>query len=171
MATLALRPATRRVVFRKVAAVLKADPQLKGLSIHWKDWEGKPSDRAALPTRAAKVAIRLTPGGGADDFLSPDSLTAPLIINLDVEVRSADADDPEDLWEAIQRALYPPDDPAATPPGAARLAIQAALRAAGAVTGQCTFSTPAVAFDGPAAADGILKFAGQIKLDVRLTLN
>jgi hypothetical protein len=171
LATLNLIASRRRVVSRQIESVLKADPDLKRLGIHWKTWGGQPADRARLPTTAAKVAIRLTPGGGADDFLSPDSLNAPLVLNLDVEVRSADADDPEDLWEAIQRALYPRDDPAASLPSAARLAIQQALRDAGAVTGLCGFNTPSVAFEPDKASGGILGFTGQIKIDVRLLLN
>ena len=164
MAILALPAAARRQVFRKIEAILKADATLGRLGIAWQTWTGRPADRMPQPTRARGITIRLAPGGGEDEFITPDSLRAPLVITVECALRSADADDVEDLWQAIQRALYP-----GTP--AERTAVQQALLALGAETGLPYFTSPAIGFEEKDAEAGILRFRGAIRINVRLMLN
>lgn len=130
-----LPPGVRAAVFRAIVQRLQTDPVLHGAVKTWMTWSSNPLDRSDA-TLGLMPAVRLTPQIGPTDWYTPDSMLGPLQIKVEMNVEGIDADDPLNLWEAIERALYPTDR-------ADELAWEASLRAAGAETGQVKFSQPA----------------------------
>ena len=135
--TLKLPESPYASVFRAIEKTLRNDPTLKTAvqPTSWRTWEGKPADKQAVPLTGAP-GIRLTPDPGADQWWSPDAAVGTLTIHCELFVRGLCIDDVLNLWWAVVRALYPVDQ-------TTKLAIQAALVAAGAETGLVTFVKPA----------------------------
>jgi hypothetical protein len=166
MATLELPDSPLTKVARAVEVVLRDDPTLdrvvdlfKGSGDALSDRSGEPKDR--------RVAVRYRFRPGATDWYGPNAFAGPLDVDLTLDVEGLDPDDPMNLWFAIQRAFYPapPDDP----DGSKRLAIQQALRQAGAETGEVEFMQPA---DDPdeAPADSRWRAAGRLRVQVVTTI-
>ncbi len=162
MATISLNQSVRASVFRKVVEIVRIDPTCKRLFREGslKAWTGKPQDAGPLALEQSPC-LRLTPGAGPETWSFPDAMVGALFLDLELVIKGTDADDVMNVWEAIQRAIYPVNQ-------TARLANIAALQAAGAYTGLPSFSAPAVDLH----PDGAGFFCtGQIKIDVLLQLN
>lgn len=132
---LGLPQAERTAVFRAVVGILKADPVLKGQVKTLLSWEGKPTDAADLVLGMAP-AIRLTPTGGPDGWMSPNTVVGDLYINFEMLTASYLVDDLMNLWRAVVAAIYDPSSTSFT-------AIQATLRNAGAYPPSPQFTMPA----------------------------
>jgi len=159
---LALPVSPRTKVFRAIVAVLKADPVLSNAikPDAFRSWAGVSLDNQEFSFSMAP-AIRLTPTNGPEGFLFPDAQVGDLYINVEMLVSGTNVDDQQNLWWAIERAIYPADYTAKT-------TIIQNLQNAGANTGLCFFSQPA--FD-PEPKDRFFAATGQIKIAVRLQLN
>lgn len=155
-----LNMSPRTMVFRKIESILRNDPTLKRVVKTWRTWEGKTTDVEPL-TPIGGPAIRLTPVNGEERFVFPDAQKGQLIVGIEAAVAGTFVDDPTNLWWAIERAIYPPDQ-------TARQNIQQALNQAGSTTGLCTFSPPSYQQD-----EGNINWfvSGQIKTEVLLNLN
>lgn len=124
----------RSTVFRLIESRLKSDPTLRGVVARWYTWDGTP-DSAAQQVVIPTPSIRLTPALGPVTWLGPAEQGGQLQIKIDLLTRTLNADDPLDLWEAIERAIYPSTR-------ADELDWEQRLRDAGAYTGQVTLSQP-----------------------------
>jgi hypothetical protein len=125
----------RAAVFRAVVSILRNDPVLSSVVRTFLAWEGTPQDPADLSLGMAP-ALRLTPTGGGDEWMSPASMVGPLIINVEVMTAGYNVDDPANLWRAVIAAIYDPQ-------GRSFADIQAQLRAAGAYPPSPKFTMPA----------------------------
>jgi hypothetical protein len=163
----------RTKVFRLIESYLRGDEVLRQTvpPDHWQTWDGSP-DAKSWPADTQVPAICLNPTALADQWFSPDAMTEPLVVVVELLVDGTNADDIANLWWAVQRALFPPN-PAAAEPSPTQ-AVQQALRDAGAFSGVIEFTQAAfVRPDNPnaPAAAGRLYGVGQIKIDVNLQLN
>lgn len=124
----------RSTVFRMIEARLKADATLGGVVAKWYTWDGSPesaSGLAVIPT----PSVRLTPALGPVTWYGPAEQGGMLQVKIDLLTRTLNADDPLDLWEAIERAIYPSDR-------TDELAWEQSLRDAGGWTGQISLTQP-----------------------------
>jgi hypothetical protein len=163
MATIKTLPVGARTkVFRAITAILRRDPVLSSVvrPQNFRDWAGASHDTIEF-TFSSSVAIRITPTNWPETWKYPDAFKGWLFLNVDMLIPGTDADDELNLWQAIERALYPEDF-------AARSAIVAALQQAGAYSGLCEFSQPA--FD-PTPQNRFFAATGQIKIEVTLQLS
>jgi hypothetical protein len=135
VATLALPKSERTAVFRAMVQVLRNDPIVGRVCRTILSWDGKPGNHNPLAVAMAP-AIRITPVGGGDKWMSPASMVSPLYLNCEMVVAGYDADDLPNLWKAIMAAYY-------APTGTTFAAIQAQLRAAGAYPPSPEFTDPA----------------------------
>jgi hypothetical protein len=165
---LKLDEGSRAAVYRVLAAVLTGDPGLSRLNIHWDTGlpdAGRPRPPAISPLlKAQRLAIRTRPELGPAPWYSPDATLGDLVVVLAIEVDGTDVTVPLNLWQTIERALYPRDD-------AARLAIRQKLLDAGADTGEATFSVPPTDPAAAAAQANRQAFTGLIRLGVVTSLN
>jgi hypothetical protein len=102
----------------------------------------------------------------ANAWFSPDAMLGPLLILCETMTRGICIDDPLNLWTVIERALYPTGD------FDRRNVLQQRLRDAGAETGLCEFTQPAI-ISQPAEADesGVFLGTGQIRINIFLQFN
>jgi hypothetical protein len=127
-------------LFRALERVLRSDPVLKATVKTWRTYEGRPED-VQPPASTGLPWVRLTPRLGADDWWASSTMVGRLYLDAEIVIEGTCADDLLNLWGAVERAVYPND-------AAARLAIQARLRAEGkAHTGLVGFSRPQFAAD------------------------
>jgi hypothetical protein len=152
-------------VFRRLVAILQADPTLARLvrPRSWFTWTGAPNEAAEFASGEAP-AIRLTPVPGPDGWFGPEGMVNVLSVNLEIALNSTNADDLLNFWQAIRRAFYPRDH-------AAQLALHQSLRDAGAETGLVMFSAAANDPNQAARRDGMTLAAAQLKIRVLKTLN
>jgi hypothetical protein len=157
-----LQDSPRTKVFRAMMSILKHDPVLtsvvKGPS--FRTWDGSATDTADF-SNATCPALRFLPTNGPEQFQFPDAQVGPLFVEVHMLVAGNNVDDPQNLWWAIERAIYPTD-------WNKRVANQSALQAAGAKTGLVFFTQPA--FD-PGPENRYFACQGQMKVDVLLQLN
>lgn len=162
MAIPGLKESQYTQVFRAICQRLQTDPVLKGAGVKWQVWGG-PFD-ASGQTLGLTPNVRLTPQLGGSDWYAPESHIVPLIISVEMLVDGTNADDPLNLWAAIEEAFYPPGD---------RDDINAWILSLTqspyyAVTGQITFIAPASIQQ---ADENQFRCAGQMKLDLRRIIN
>jgi hypothetical protein len=161
---LGIPTAPHTAVFRKVVALIQADPQLKKVVKKWCVWEGSPDDRLE-PAPNICPMISLVPSEGPDEFYGPSGFLGPLLIHVGMAVQGTKADDLLDLYHQIRRSLYPRRN---TELGEERrIHVRSSLTAEGADTGEPEFTQAAFGLveddlDGP-----MLIGAGQIKIDLR----
>lgn len=151
---------TRATVFRLIVQRLRTDPVLKNVVKTWFVWGSDPFD-ASGQTLGLTPSIRLTPQLGPTGWYSPADHVGPLQVKVELLIGGFDADDCLNLWECIEEAFYPVGD------RQGELDWEAALRAAGAETGQITFSQPASIQQ---ADDAQFLCLGLMQLDVIRTL-
>lgn len=158
----------RRKVFRKLVAILQADPILRRLvgdparSGGWHVWDGKPGDEDAFGTSEG-VAVRLTPDLGPMSWLDETEMTAELGVELEFLLEGTDADDPLDFQGVVERAIYPAGQ-------GETQTLANALQALGAVTGLVSF-VPSNDPQKAARADGKWYGRGRLGIEVRRVLN
>jgi hypothetical protein len=155
----------RTQIFRQVEAFLRNDPILARVvrGDAWKDFSGNPNDAAALAPAQAP-AIRIAPAPGPMTWATPDSMRAPLYINIECCVAGLVADDVLNLQDAIERAIYPADP-------VKRLAQINTLQALGASDGLVEFAMPIWDRAADLGRSGHWFPVGQMRIDVRRTLN
>lgn len=149
----------RSTVFRLIESRLKCDPVLKGAVAKWYTWDGAPesaSGQAVIPT----PSIRLTPALGPVTWYGPAEHGGMLQIKIDLLTRTLNADDPLDLWEAIERAIYPASR-------TEELAWEQSLRDAHAWTGQINLSQPTTIQQ---ADDNQILSSGLIEIEIHRIL-
>ena len=168
MAIPGLKPSPRTTVFRALVKLIQFSPVIrtavKPESFH--SWTGATHDTADF-TKCSCPALRFTPTNGPEQFLFPDAMVGPLFINCEMLVSGTNVDDAQNLWWAIERAIYPGPTPlmAGGPTSQSNIAL---LQTAGANSGLAMFSMPA--FDQE-PQEQFFACTGQIKIDVRLQLN
>jgi hypothetical protein len=142
-------------------SILKHDPVLKTVvkAENFRAWTGASHDNMVFEF-SGSPSIRITPSNGPETWKFPSAFTGWLFLNVDILIPGTDADDQLNLWDAIERALYP--DVFAT-----QQANVLALQQAGAYTGMCEFSMPA--FD-PSPTDRFFAATGQIKIEILRSL-
>jgi hypothetical protein len=158
MATLDLNKAPRTAVFRATETILKTDPTLNRVVNIWRFWREAPGQNAPFgidQLGKSRVAIRVSPTTGPNSWTFPEAFVGPLFLNFECLILGADADDPFNLWWAIQRAIYPQSNP---------LQNIAALQAAGAHTGLYEFTIPCQ-LENPDSE--LWKMGGQARIAVR----
>ncbi|MGE5755753.1 MAG: hypothetical protein ACM35G_08565 [Planctomycetaceae bacterium] len=155
----------RTKVFRQVEAFLRNDPVLSRVvrGDAWKDFSGDPND-AARPAPLQAPAIRIYPAPGPMAWATPDSMLAPLYINIECCVAGLVADDVLNLQDAIERAIYPADP-------VRRRAQVGALQALGAIDGLVEFALPLWDRAADMGRSGHWFPVGQMRIDVRRTLD
>jgi hypothetical protein len=134
---LPLTTSRRTATFRALEAILRADHTLRKVVAdkHWYTWDGSPASAGPLP--ANLVAIRLTPAPGPAEFWSPTEQESLLFIDVELTVPGLLIDDLLNLWQAVERAIYPEDHVVA-------MQHVATLQAAsGGAAGMVKFSQPA----------------------------
>jgi hypothetical protein len=163
--SLDLDPANETKVFRRLVAILQADPTLARLvrPRSWFTWTGDPNEGAEFASGEAP-AFRLTPDPGGDAWFGPEAMINYLMVNVEIYLQGTNADDLMNLWGAVRRAFYPRDH-------AAQLAIQRSLRDAGAETGLVEFTAAAHDPDQAARRDGETMARAQMRVRVLKTLN
>jgi hypothetical protein len=162
MPLLPLPKSPRTNVFRAIVKILQCDLVLRNIFRpgSFRSWSGAPHDELEF-TFAIAPAIRLTPANGPEQFWSPNAQVGDLLVNCEMLVAGSNVDDVQNLWWAIEKAIYPADQTKA-------MANAAALQTAGAHSGLSLFSQPA--YD-PEPADKFFAATGQIKIAVRLQFN
>jgi hypothetical protein len=163
-----LKPSPRTTVFRAIILILKNSPVLRTAikPEAFRSWTGASHDNIEF-TKSLAPALRFTPTNGPEGFLFPDAQVGDLFINVEMLVQGTNVDDAQNLWWAIERAIYPGPMPLLAG-GATTNSNIAALQLAGANTGLVLFSSPV--FD-PEPADQFFACQGQMKVAVRLQLN
>jgi hypothetical protein len=162
--SLELEDGPRTRVFRQLEAILRNDPTLaRVLGRSWKTYSGDPGDAQPFGiTSCPWLVMSRVPG--PEEYWSPDAMTGDMSVLLLIGVRGFCEDDADNLYAAIQRAIYPGTQEA-------KLANVALLQAAGAHTGIITFSQPAFdprSIDGQ-ATDGMITARGRMQITVRNT--
>lgn len=149
-------------VFRAIVGLLTNDLVLRNIfkTGSLRSWSGGNFDTLEFSYSIAP-AIRLTPANGPEQFWSPNAQVGALLINCEILIAGTNVDDVQNLWWAIEKAIYPADHTKAA-------ANVAALQAAGAHSGLVLFSQPA--FDSE-PSDKFFAAMGQMKIDVRKQFN
>jgi hypothetical protein len=156
-------PRTR--VFRAIETILRTDQTLARVvaARSWRTYDGSPVTKDPFGTTSCPwVVMSRIPG--SEDYWSPDALTGDMQILLMIGTRGMCEDDADNLYFAVQRAIYPTTQ-------ALKLANVQALQAAGAHTGIVTFSQPAFdprSIDGQ-ASDGMIVARGRMQITIRNT--
>lgn len=153
----------RSTVFERLVNQLKLDPVLSRIVKRWNVWD-KPFATAA--SAGTEVEIQLTPRPGPSDWFTPGEQAGDLVIQVDLwapgdkkgQYHAADA---LDLWEAIERALYPADK-------AKRQAFKRDLQCLGATTGEIQIAQPAAV---QPVGDNSFVQIGLLRLAVKRSLN
>jgi hypothetical protein len=149
-------------VFRRMERILRADDTLQRCVDTWKTYG--PLDRdSPTPSNRTLTEIRLFPRISQQQPESPDSHTVMLSVECVMVFPTTDAGDYLDLWQAVQRALYPKTQ-------AERLALAQSLRDDGATTGECRFGVPG-RVDSQTLASGQMAVMGPIIIECRWLLN
>jgi hypothetical protein len=164
---LPLEEGPRAAAYRALVGVLTDDPGLGRLSIAWDAGlpdAGRPRMAAISPLKAQRLAIRTRPELGPSAWYSPDATLGDLVVVLAIEVDGADVTVPLNLWQMIERALYPRD-------GVAQATIRQKLLDAGADTGEASFAVPPTDPAAAASQANRQAFVGLIRLGVVTTLN
>ncbi len=164
MATLDLQQGTASKVFRAIVTMLKADAVLVDAVKQWMVWDGSEWDKNVI-TSLQQPGIRLTPMPASRGWYSPDAFQGWLIITCEIGISSVDADDYLNLWEALENALYPPND------RPTQLVMQQTLRDAGCETGLVEFNMPANDPDAISHNDGLWWCQGQMRVSILRTIN
>lgn len=102
-------PSSRRSrLFREIVRMLRADADLDAAVRTWQAWDGD-QDADDDPPASACPCVRLTPQGGPAE--TRDNISQQGTLRWDVEVWTAglDAEDPLDLWAAIENVIFPAD--------------------------------------------------------------
>lgn len=100
-------PGVRSQLFRALVRRLRADPTLGRAIAEWRTWEGDGQD--ASPPGPALPFLRLSPQPRGYQRETMGRTTAPTAIRLELYTAGYRVDDLLDLWEAIERVLYPGD--------------------------------------------------------------
>lgn len=104
--TLRLPQSPRAAVYRAIVSQLRGSEALKPHVKTWRVWDGSQND--TLPwTSAMSLGLRLTPVGEAATLYTPSAHRAPLLIQGEICTASLHADDVENVWWAIFRAIHP----------------------------------------------------------------
>jgi hypothetical protein len=164
MATLDIIQGSRAKVFRVVVAQLRADPVLNNIIRTWLVWDGDDNCRQAVMS-SQLPALRLTPTLGPGSWYSPDSQVGMLTIKIELAVPGIDADDPLNLWDSIEAALYPTGD------RPMQLIYQQALRDRGAEIGQMLFAAPAFDPGPPDQQEAVWACEGSMSINIIRTFN
>ena len=154
-----LRVSPRVQVFRAVERILREDPILGRQVKVWRTWEGRDEDKNELAIDEAP-AIRLTPRPSNQTWWSTDAMVCVVEIGVEIRLQGTCYDDLDNLWYAIERAIYPTDV-------ALRQKFQSILSNAGAHVQLAQFQP---AFDPSFGSDGNILAQGAIRIDVRMTL-
>jgi hypothetical protein len=157
-----LQNSPRTNVYRALMTILKLDPVLTSVvkPPSFKTYDGSQHDTADF-SNATCPALRFLPTNGSESFKFPNAQVGDLIIQVHMLVAGTNVDDPQNLWWAIERAIYPSDF-------AKKMANQQALRDAGAETGLALFTQPA--FD-PVPENRYFACTGFISIKILLQLN
>ncbi len=162
--SLDLEDGPRTRVFRQLEAILRNDPTLKRvLGKSWKTYSGDPSDAQPFGVTACPWLV-MSRVPGSEEYWSPDAMTGDMSVLLMLGTRGLCEDDADNLYAAIQRAIYPGTQ-------AAKLVNVQLLQAAGAHTGIVTFTQPAFdprSIEGQ-ATDGSIVARGRMMVTVRNT--
>jgi hypothetical protein len=128
---------------------------------NFRTWHGEPRDVKPF-TQAEAPCMRWTPQNGPENFRTPEMMTGPLLIRVEMLTRGSCCDDMTNLWWMLERCFYPGSSNFGVNP------IIATLQGAGALSGLVFFDQPA--FDPD--PDGVF-FAGQgqMRIEVRLDMN
>jgi hypothetical protein len=156
---LPLPTSPRTSVFRALVKILKNDPTFSNAvpADNLRTWSGSSHD-TMVPSYSGSPFVRLTPTNGPETFWSPNSMRGDLLIRVEMLVPGTNVDDPQNLWYAIEKAIYP------NVSGSAASNV-VALQAAGALTGYAEFTQPAFDFE---PQERMFACVGQIKITVRL---
>ena len=110
-ARLRLADHARTTAFRRVVALLKADPELARVVRTWREAAGEPAEHAP-PAVAAMPQLRLGATPAPSRWASTRTVVAPVVILIDLFVAGTDPDDLGNLWGVIEADLLPHHDPA-----------------------------------------------------------
>src|SRR5262245_15500049 len=164
MPRLNLTQGNRSKVFRKIVEFLRNDTTLKQVVTTWMVWDDSEQDACQVNSEMTP-AVHLTPLPQSQSWYSEDAFYGWLVIDVQVNICSKDADDYLNFWEAFEYALYPHND------RTTQLAMQQALRDAGAETGLIEFSLPASDANFRLNNDGLWNCRAQIRVSVVRLLN
>ncbi len=154
---LKLPTGTRVALFRVLDDALRRDATLRRVVKAFKSWRGEPDDRTP-PSIGQCPWVRLSISGGAERWWACSTMMGLLIVDVELQVPGTCLDDLDNLWSAVERAMYP--DTAAL-----QNAFREKLTAAGAHTGLVHFLQPA--FDtSPDDADRLAGI-GRLGIDYR----
>jgi hypothetical protein len=111
MAKLPLPQSDRARVFRKVVALLQADPILKRTirPASWYVWDGRPDQKAGVFAVGELPALRITPRALP---AAPETVTrqsSPMGLAVELATDGTDIDDAMNLWAAVEAVFFPGD--------------------------------------------------------------
>lgn len=158
-----LKTSRRTAVFRLVERLLKTDPELANGKVRtWRSWEGSPKDDdPPVPAQCPWVRLSraVSPAGPRDE----QSQAATLVIRIELATKGTNADDPADLWAAVEDALVPRDVEA-------QRALRVRFRELGAETGVIKVGQPADETTRAEHESGVMLLAtGTILIDYRVS--
>jgi hypothetical protein len=134
--TLDVNDGVEVAVYRKFVTILKNDNTLKRIVHVWRTWEDVPGqhpDFGIAQCPPGKVAVRITPTNGPDEWLFPGSFRGVIFLQIDFLIRGSHVNDPLNFWWLLKRGFY------STTYATLQTNVQA-LTAVGAYTGQPLFS-------------------------------
>ena len=98
--------------FEAFIGILQADPALSRVVKTWATWDGDPAD-AEPPASDATPWIRITPDGGAPDWLFQNGwaavLNAPMRIKVELCIADISAAARMRFWHLVRAAALAPD--------------------------------------------------------------
>ena len=160
--TIDVNPGVEVAVYRKFCTILKNDATLKRIVHVWRTWDEQPGqhpDFGINQCPTGKVAVRITPTNGPDEWLFPGSFRGVLFLQIDFLIRGSHVDDPLNVWWYLKRGFY------STTYATLQANVQA-LTAVGAYTGQPLFSQLQYIGEDPAffACRGLAKIETQLNI-------
>lgn len=157
MPTLDLRRGAFSACWLKTLEIMQGDEVLARAIKTWRVWDGgHASTRQDIEIGSDTPILRMEPTIAAMSWYDPSSQSGMLQVKLRLIIRSWEAEDYLNLWEAVIDSLYPYGEEAR------QLANEQMLRDAGATTGQWKFAFPAATpalqgEDGAFACDGMMQ--------------
>lgn len=160
-----LTTSPRVLAYRLIERTLRADPVLSNVVGLWSTWEGDPI-RDPLPLAlVGDSSIKLQPAMGPVDFWAVDSTRGDLIVDVDLIVRGTCYDDLDNLWYAMEQAIWPRD---VTRQRAFILKLQQATQGG---KGLVIFQRPASFIADDVDGSPCLRASGSLRTDVHELIN
>jgi hypothetical protein len=153
---LPLPDCTATLLFRALVDRIQADKDVKSVVKTFKSWTDEPADRADIFAVGVMPAVELYPGGGPDNYATPDTMIVDLFVDVILTTAGLRIDNCQNLWAALVRSFRPKDDVVAAN------AFRNRLVGLGAETGLVRVTRPAFCSKPDAANAAYFVASGQI---------